>query len=160
MAFINRQKIVVDPIPLTKEELDKKKRLQKTLLKTQEEVLKRLQIAREMGDLSENGAYHAAKHELGSVRRQLRNVNHILKYAYVPEIISSNVVMFGSQVTLENNGKKLEFTLVSQYESNPLEKKLSMESPIGKAVLNKQVGDRVKVITPNGEVEYTVISIN
>lgn len=159
MAFINRQKIVVDPIPLTKEELDKKKQLQKKLLKTQEEVIKRLQIAREMCDLSENGAYHAAKHELGNVRRQLRSVNHILKYAYVPKISKSNVVKFGSQVTLENNGKKIEFTLVSQYESNPLEKKLSMESPIGKAILNKQVGNKVIVTTPNGEVAYTIIDI-
>jgi transcription elongation factor GreA len=159
MAFITKKQPVIPPIPLTQSELDKKKKELKKLLITQEEVIKRLATAREMGDLSENGAYHAAKHELGNTRRQLRSVKHILKYSYVPKISNSKTIKFGSKVVLEKNNKKLKFTLVSQYESNPLEGKLSMESPIGKTIMGKKMGDKVTVNTPNGKVNYIVLEI-
>jgi transcription elongation factor GreA len=151
------------PIPLTQAELDKKKAELKKLLVTQEEVIKRLQIAREMGDLSENGAYHAAKHELGNTRRQLGSVKHIIKYGFVPSVnttkSSTEVVAFGRTITLDNNGKEMTFMLVSQYESNPMEKKLSMESPIGKAILGKKIGQEVEVNTPRGKTTYTIKEI-
>lgn len=154
---------IPDPIPLTQTELNKKKAELKKLLVTQNEVIKRLQIAREMGDLSENGAYHAAKHELGNTRRQLGKVKHIIKYGFVPNVSnikeSSAVVAFGKTITLDNKGKEMTFMLVSQYESNVLEKKLSMESPIGKAILGKKVNDEVVVNTPRGETTYTILEI-
>lgn len=154
---------IPDPIPLTQTELDKKKLELKKLLITQDEVIKRLQTAREMGDLSENGAYHAAKHELGNTRRQLGRVRHIIKYGFVPNVSnakqSSVVVSFGKTITIDNKGKEMTFMLVSQYESNLLEKKLSMESPIGKAIIGKKVGDKTSVETPRGEVTYTILKI-
>ena len=151
---------IPDPIPLTQEEFDKRKAEKKKLLLTQDEVIKRLQVAREMGDLSENGAYHAAKHELGNTRRQLGSINHILKYAYIPRITGSQKIGFGSKVILSNDKKDLEFTLVSQYESNPLQKKMSMESPIGKAIIGKTVNDKICVSTPNGEIEYSIKKVD
>ncbi|MDH5533547.1 MAG: GreA/GreB family elongation factor [Candidatus Pacebacteria bacterium] len=163
MKSFTKKIIIPDPIPLTQAELDKKKLELKKLLITQDEVIKRLQIAREMGDLSENGAYHAAKHELGNTRRQLGKVKHLLKYGFVPTVSndkkSSEVVAFGRTITLVNNGKEMTFMLVSQFESNPLEKKLSMESPIGKAIIGKKVDDKVTVETPRGEVIYKITQI-
>jgi transcription elongation factor GreA len=160
MKFFNQNATTPDPIPLTQDEFNKKKAELKKLLITQDEVIKRLQVAREMGDLSENGAYHAAKHELGNTRRQLRSVNHLLKYAYIPKIISSPQIGFGSKVTLSSDRNNLEFTLVSQYESNPLEKKLSMESPIGKAILGKTINDQAVVSTPSGNVTYLITAVS
>jgi transcription elongation factor GreA len=157
MKFQNQPK--APPIPLTQEELDKKKKELAHLLKTQEEILVRLADAREMGDLSENGAYSAAKHELGTTRRQLKNVNHILKYGYVPQKTTQQTAHFGSLVTIKNDRTEMTFTLVSQYESNLQEKKLSLESPIGKAVSGKKVGEQIAVITPSGSIEYTIIAI-
>lgn len=150
----------VPTIPLTQIALDEKKAELTRLVALRVEIVKRLATAREMGDLSENGAYTSAKFELGNVGRQLRAVRHILKNAYVP-VVKTKVdgVAFGRSVTLENNGKTTTFLVVSQYESNPAEHKLSMESPIGKAVLGKKVGDVVKVKTPRGEVEYKVIKV-
>ena len=150
-------------IPLTAKALAAKQAELAALTQQRAEVIVRLQTAREMGDLSENGAYHAAKFELGNVGRQLRQVNHVLANAYVPKTISKNAVGFGRTITLTsvaNGQKKLTFMLVSQYESDPKEKKLSLESPIGQAVIGKKIGDEVEVLTPAGKVLYTLTEIS
>lgn len=143
-------------IPLTQEVLEAKKAEKARLTQLRIEVVQRLQTAREMGDLSENGAYHAAKFELGNVGRQLREVNHLLANAYVPQVSKGSVAGFGKTITLSNGQKTLTFMLVSQYESDPKENKLSLESPIGKAVIGKKVGDQVEVTTPSGQIQYSV----
>lgn len=143
-------------IPMTQSALDAKRAELTRLTALRAEIVQRLQTAREMGDLSENGAYHAAKFELGNVGRQLRDVNHILANAYVPQTIAAGVAGFGKTITLNSGTKSLTFLLVSQYESDPKQQKLSLESPIGQAVIGKQSGDTVTVITPAGEVNYTI----
>ncbi len=124
------------------------------------EVLIRLQAAREMGDLSENGAYHAAKFELGSIDRQLRKLSFQLRFGEVTKTKNDGTVDFGSTVTLDNQGKEMTFTLVSGYESNPAEKKLSVFSPMGKAVMGKKAGDKVTVSTPSGEITVEIQKIH
>lgn len=146
-------------IPMTQAALDAKQAELARLTTLRAEVVQRLQTAREMGDLSENGAYHAAKFELGNVGRQLRDVNHILANAYVPQASTAGVAGFGRTITLSNGTKNLTFLLVSQYESDPKENKLSLESPIGQAVIGKKPGDVVEVTTPAGTVQYTVVSV-
>lgn len=150
-------------IPLTAKALAAKQAELAALTQQRAEVIVRLQTAREMGDLSENAAYHAAKFELGNIGRQLRQVNHVLNNAYVPEAVSNNTVGFGRTITLTSatkSQKKLTFMLVSQYESDPQQKKLSLESPIGQAVMGKKVGDKVEVITPAGKTVYTLTAIS
>ncbi len=132
------------------------------LTQERKDVIVRLQTAREMGDLSENGAYIYAKLELGNVTRRLRYLEHVLSEGYVPEVNhGSKEIDFGSTVTLVHKVKKteLKFMLVSEHESDPTAHKLSLQSPIGAATLGKKEGDEVKVTTPNGEVSYLVKSV-
>ncbi len=131
------------------------------LSKDRKDVMVRLQTAREMGDLSENGAYIYAKFELGSINRQLAQLRHLLKNGKVVEKpADSSVVGFGSSVTLAINKKETTYTLVSMHESNLANHKLSIESPIGSAILGKKVGETVLVEVPNGSVAYTIIKIS
>lgn len=147
-------------IPLTRSALNEKKAELVKLTKLRVEVVKRLATAREMGDLSENGAYSSAKFELGNVGRQLRAVKHILKHSYIPiPTALPGVVAFGRTVSLKSQGKNLTFLLVSQYESDPSANKLSLESPIGRAIVGKKVGDVVTVKTPRGEIEYRIEAV-
>lgn len=146
-------------IPLTQAGFDKAKRDYEALQTKREEILIRLQAAREMGDLSENGAYTAAKHELGETDRELRRLGYLLKYGVVTANAGSGTVGFGSEVTLERDGKQMTFLLVSGYESNPAEKKLSEQSPFGRAVLGKKVGDVVVVQAPAGEVSWKIVRV-
>lgn len=130
------------------------------LQKEREETLERLKIAREQGDLSENGAYRYAKMELGNISRQLRTLHHLIKFADVKKIQSNHeFVEFGSTVTLTQNDKEYEYMLVSEYEADPLFKKLSMVSPIGTAVMGKHVGDSIAVTTPSGIKKYVIKKI-
>lgn len=123
------------------------------------ETVVRLRTAREMGDLSENGAYKAARFELGGIDRELRRLTYLLRVGRVTENISGSTIGFGSKVTLESKGKQMTFTLVSGYESNPAEGKLSVGSPIGKAIEGRTVGTTVTVSTPSGKTTYTVVSV-
>ncbi|CAN5293926.1 transcription elongation factor GreA [soil metagenome] len=149
----------VPPIPFTP---DAYKALQvefDRLTAERKEVMIRLQTAREMGDLSENGAYIYAKFELGSLNRQLSQTRHLLKYGVVIQKTNGNLVDFGCSVTVSAKGRQTTFLIVSMHESNLAEHKLSIESPIGSALLGKKVGGKVTVQVPNGEVTYTVIKI-
>jgi len=112
-----------------------------------------------MGDLSENGAYTAAKSELRDTDRKLRHLERLLKYGEVVTSKNAGKVEFDSKVILDNGSKKLNFHLVSGFEADPINGKLSVFSPLGKAVMNKTVGDKVSVSTPNGQMTYTIISI-
>ncbi len=130
------------------------------LTEERKEVLVRLQTAREMGDLSENGAYIYAKLELGNIGRQLRYLEHVLTHGYVADATAkSDVADFGHTVTLKNSTKELSFMLVSEHESNPVAHKLSLQSPIGQAVHGKRVGDEVIVTTPAGVVKYQLTAL-
>jgi transcription elongation factor GreA len=130
------------------------------LLAKREIVLVSLQRAREMGDLSENGAYTSAKFELGNVDRELRKLEFNLKYGEVVEANESGVVGFGSRVTVELNGKEYTYLLVSSEESNPNEMKLSIDSPVGQALMGHKVGDKVSVVMPGRTIEYLITRVD
>jgi transcription elongation factor GreA len=149
-----------DPIPFTAEAFAELQQKYDQLTQERKEVMVRLQAAREMGDLSENGAYHYAKFELGSIGRQLNRLRYLLKYGYVVTKSTSNsLVEFGSTVTLSDGKKEVTYLMVSQHESNPREGKLSTESPIGQALINKKIGDQVVVTIPAGTITYTILKI-
>mgnify|MGYP001579548883 CR=1 FL=1 len=106
-------------IPFTKEGLAKLEEEFKELTDGRQEILIRLQTAREMGDLSENGAYTAARFELGATDRRLRHLRYLLRFGKVYEGKASGTIGFGNSVTLACDGKQLSYTLVGKFESDP-----------------------------------------
>lgn len=134
------------------------------LAQLEKETLVRLQAAREMGDLSENGMYKYAKMELGDIRRKMRHLKRLVDNGYALEKHTATddknaKIELGCLVVLSSSDTKLEFTLVNEHESNPSLKKLSYKSPIGSAVFGKKKGDKVSVFTPAGVKEYLVIDV-
>lgn len=116
------------------------------LFKKRERVLIELQRAREQGDLSENGAYKAARFELGDTDRAIRTLQHQIKYGIVVNTPSDGSIGVGSKVMLRrDDGKEFEYTIVGTYEADPMNGKISIESPMGKALLGKKIGDEVVV---------------
>jgi len=148
-----------DPVPFTKVGYENLKTRQTELLAKREIVLVSLQRAREMGDLSENGAYTAARFELGNVDRELRRLEFNLKYGVVTPVNGTDKVGFGNLVTVEINGKEYRYTLVGTQESDPKKAMLSLESPIGMALLGKGVGEKALVVMPDRQIEYIVKKI-
>ena len=148
---------VIQAIPFT---ADAYRDLQSEFDRLSEErvqLLVRLQTAREMGDLSENGAYKYAKIELGDVNRRLRELNH---HGYVVQKQANpQTVQFGSTVTVQQGKRVLSYMIVSQHESNPQQGKLSTESPIGQALFGKKKGDTITVNAPTGRVEYKIVDL-
>lgn len=124
------------------------------------EVVERLAAAREMGDLSENAEYTAAREELAFIDGRIEELELILKQAVVIEDHHGDkMVSLGSQVTLKVAGKQEVFTLVGEWEADPQEKTISHESPLGKALMGKVVGDDVEVEAPAGKMVYSIVSI-
>lgn len=123
-------------------------------------AIDRLGKARSMGDLAENSEYAAAKEELAFVDGRVREIEGILNNV---EIIANNntgdQIQIGSSVTVEVNGKNELFQIVGEFEADPMNKKLSQNSPIGQALINKKVGDLVEVNIPAGKVQYKIIEI-
>lgn len=146
-------------IQFTKVGYEKMEKEFKTLTEERKKILVRLQTAREMGDLSENGAYTAARFELGKTDRRLRRLKYLLQYGKVVEAKHKGSIDFGSKVTLEKDKKQLTFTLVNKYESDPKKQQLSTDSPFGKAVLGKKSGDKVSVTAPAGNITYTIVKV-
>jgi len=148
-------------IQLTKTGFEKlKQELEELKTKTKKEVLKRLNQARSMGDLSENSAYSSAKEELNLVEGRIAELEEILKNAkIVEEVQDKTTVQLGSSVVVEINGKKEKFEIVGEFEADPLNKKLSHTSPIGKALFGKKIGEWIEVEVPAGKIRYKVVEI-
>ena len=149
-------------IYLTKEGLTElKKEYDGLVNKKRPEVLARVTQARNMGDLSENAEYVAAREELTFIDGRIDELEIILKQAVIiRDVKSSNhAVKLGSTVTLHSNGKKEVFTVVGEWEADPTNKKISHESPLGKVLIGKRVGEKVQVEAPAGKITYAVISV-
>ncbi len=125
------------------------------------QLRKRIDDARQMGDLSENAEYHNAREELAWVQSRINEINLILDNAKVisQEGNSSGFVNIGSTITVKINGKKKEFTIVGAQEANPLLGKISNESPLGSAFLGKKKGEKIEVKTPGGTQIYEIMEI-
>lgn len=144
-------------IPFTADAYAKMQEEHEKLVIEQEELIVRVNVARAQGDLSENGAYKYGKIELGNVRRRLRELKHFLKHAQIIQPKKHpGVIDFGSTITLKSGSKTMTFTLVSKFESDPAQNKLSDQSPIGKEVKGKRVGDKIIVTIPSGQTTYVI----
>ena len=123
-------------------------------------AVKELQRAREMGDLSENAAYKVARSRLSGIDNRLRRVKGILKWAVVIQAPLNGFADIGSKVVIHDGNEESEIILVEGYESDFRRGKISVHSPIGKALRGKREGDKITVSTPNGQVAYSIIRIN
>ncbi|MDP3981950.1 MAG: transcription elongation factor GreA [bacterium] len=125
------------------------------------ELAERLQKAISFGDLSENFDYSNTKEEQGMVEGRIAEIEYLLKSAEVVEQTSqSDKVAIGSTVMLDQDGESSTFTITGPQEANPLEGKLSAESPLGMALIGKRKGEKVQAETPGGRVEYMVKDIS
>jgi transcription elongation factor GreA len=148
-------------IQLTKQGYDSLQKEYQDLVKNKKpQTVDRLQKARAMGDLSENSEYSAAKDGLAFVEGRIQEIEEILKTVEVVENHNGgNSVEVGTSVTVEVNGKKELFQIVGEFEADPMNKKLSQNSPIGQALINKKVGDLIEVTIPAGKVQYKITEI-
>ncbi|MCL4418807.1 transcription elongation factor GreA [Patescibacteria group bacterium] len=150
-------------IYLTREGLQEIKKEHEELSKAKRpDVLARVSQARDMGDLSENAEYVAAREELSFIDGRIDELEELLRQAVIIDGVksSSKIVKLGSTVTLNVKGKKEIFTVVGEWEADPKEKKISHESPLGKALIGKKVGDRVEVEAPAGKISYSITSVH
>lgn len=150
----------LDPIPFTKEGLEKVKHQYEDLLAQRPVLVDRVAVARSYGDLSENAAYHEARKNLGDADRKLRNLKMQLIYGFVADNSIAGVVQLGSSVRVKANTGEEIFSIVGSFEANPLERKLSIDSPIGKALFGKRVGETVSITVPSGVITYKILSVD
>lgn len=152
-------------IYLTKEGLAELKKEYEELTKTKRpDVLSRVSQARNLGDLSENAEYVAAREELSFIDGRIEELEELLKQVNIISGSSANkspnrVIKLGSTVTLDSKGKKESFTVVGEWEADPMDKKISHESPLGKALLGRQIGEEVEVEAPAGKILYTILDV-
>lgn len=147
-------------IYLTKEGLDELKAEYDELTKVKRpEVLNRVSQARNMGDLSENAEYTVAREELSFIDGRIDELDELLKQVVIISNNHSNIIKLGSTVKVNTGKNKEEFTVVGEWEADPKEKKISHESPLGKALIGKKVGEKVEVEAPAGKIVYTIEAI-
>lgn len=123
------------------------------------EIADKIAAARDFGDLSENAEYDAAREAQRLLETRITEIETILQNASIIQVGGSSTVVLGSTVELEANGKTVVYTVVGPVEADPLEGKVSNESPIGQALMGKAVGDTVTINTPKGELAYTVVAL-
>jgi len=137
-----------------------------TYLKTvrEKEVAEQIKEARSFGDLSENSEYDEAKNEQGKVNSRIAELDNILANAIIITESDANTdeVSIGAKVVVEckEDGLKEEYTILGSQEANPMQGRISDESPFGKALLGKKVGDVITVDAPAGQIKYKILEIS
>lgn len=148
-------------IVLTKEGLNELKSEYDNLLNNKRpEAVIRLANARSQGDLTENSEYTAAKQDLAFMDGRIAELALIFHEAKVVNSHSKQKVNVGCKVTLHVNGKKDIFTIVGEWEADPIQKKISHSSPLGSALIGKKVGEKVEVEAPAGKILYKILNID
>ena len=154
-----------EKVPMTPEG---QARLREELKKLKEielpQVVKDIGVAREHGDLKENAEYHAAKDRQGMIVARIGYIEGSLARAEVidPTKLSGNRIQFGAQVKLSNidTGEETRFQIVGPDEANLDQGRISIKSPLARALLGHEVGDEVKVTMPAGARNYEVLEIS
>jgi len=127
-------------------------------------VIRAIQEARAHGDISENAEFEAAKERQAFVEGQIGQLQHKIAFAEVidPATVNTDRVMFGCTVALENlsSGEEVTYQLVGADESDVKEGRISVSSPLGKAMIGKQIGDEIVVRAPAGERRFEIVEIS
>jgi transcription elongation factor GreA len=125
-------------------------------------VVEAIEVARAHGDLSENAEYHAAKERQGQIEASIADIEDQLSRAVVidPTTLSGKKVVFGATVTLiDEEKKKVRYQLVGQVEADARDGRISFNSPLGRALIGREVGDEVEVSTPSGDRYYEIAKV-
>ncbi|WP_343808927.1 transcription elongation factor GreA [Alteraurantiacibacter aestuarii] len=134
----------------------------KALRKERPLIVDAIEEARAHGDLSENAEYHAAKERQGQVEAQISEIEDRVSRAQIidPTTLSGDRIVFGATVTvLDEDDKPCRYQIVGQAESDAKKGRISYDSPLGRALIGKSVGDEVEVTVPSGERFYLVEKI-
>ncbi len=150
------------PFRLTKEGIEELNKELKNLIAERGPIAERIKTAREFGDLSENAEYSSARQEQEQTEARIAEIEHILlNVEVIKRPRGDSKVQLGSHVTLKNEtGKTKEFQVVGTVEADPLNGKISDESPIGQALLGKKENDEVEIKTPAETATYKIVDIS
>ncbi len=126
-----------------------------------EELSQRLRSAIQMGDLSENADYHKAKEDQGFLEGRIKEIETALRDAVIIEKSeNTSVVSMGDHVTIQEEGSPPErYHIVGAKEADPVKGRISNESPIGRAIMDKKVGDVIEADTPGGKMKFKILKI-
>jgi transcription elongation factor GreA len=124
------------------------------------DVADKIAEARDFGDLSENAEYDAAREEQGLLETRIAEIEDIINNADIIKGGPKSLIGLGSKVALKTGNKTVTYTIVGPVEANPLEGKISNESPIGLALFGRKVGDDAQITTPKGSVTYKISEIS
>lgn len=125
-----------------------------------EELAARLRSAIQMGDLSENADYHKAKEDQGFLEGRIQEIEAILRHAVIIEKSAGDMVSVGSHVTIQEGDFDPEtYHIVGPTEADPRKGRISHESPIGIALMNKKVGQVAEAETPGGKIKFKIVKI-
>lgn len=146
-------------IRFTKEGFEKAKQEYEDLLKQRPAVVEDLQKAREMGDLKENGYYKASRQKLSFIDSRLFRLKTEMKIGIIVENNKAGGISIGNKVIISDGEKESSYQIVGDLEANPSEGKISLLSPLGKALEGKKENDKVTLNLPKGEVIYQIIKV-
>jgi transcription elongation factor GreA len=164
-ATMDRRERVMDKMPITKAGFERMKR-ELEVLKTVSipANIKEIEVARAQGDLSENAEYTAAKERQSFLHGRMQEIENNLAMSNVIDLknLCCDKAVFGATVTIadSNTGKQISYQLVGPCESDLEKNRISVTSPIGKALIGRSVGDEVSVNTPGGIREFEVVDIS
>ena len=151
------------PVPITKKGLEKlQAELDELRTVKRREVADRIRVAKEFGDISENSEYENAKNDQGWVEGRILTLEKMVRNAEIikePSKKNSGTVQLGSKVKVKDEFGEENFSIVGPVEADPRKGLISLESPVGKALLGKTKGDKVKVVTPGGTSTLTVLEV-
>lgn len=150
----------IQNISLTAEGYSNLKSDYEKLLTDRPDAVWHLTKSREMGDLRENGYYKASRAKLSFIDSRIMYLKGVLKNASIVKPNTNDYIGFANTVRLHTKTQTLEYQIVSKFEANPTEGKISDVSPIGKALLGKRVGESIEISVPNGRMKYTVEKIS
>ena len=123
-------------------------------------LAKRIDDARQMGDLSENAEYHTAREDLAWTQSRVKELEYILDNAQIIKTAShGSVISLGSTVIVRTQGKERTFTIVGAQEADPVNGRISNESPLGQAFFGKSKGDKVQITVPAGAQVYEIVGV-
>ncbi|HET9174209.1 MAG TPA: transcription elongation factor GreA [Candidatus Saccharimonadales bacterium] len=152
--------VVKKTFHLTQEGVDELEKELSNLTAARAEIAERIKTAREFGDLAENAEYQTARQDQDKNEARIAEIQIILQNVeLIKKPQGDSKVQLGSFVKLKN-GKTMEFQVVGTVEADPLNGKISDESPIGQALLGKNVGDSVEINTPAETATYKIVEIS